>query len=283
MADEVPVWHRFLAGTASGVALVLVGHPLDTVKVQMQLSTGAAKPSLVAAVQRIVRSSGLRGFYRGFMPPLIFTGAINTVLWGLQYSFTDALARSGRGGGSTSRAMLSAVASGLVVSVLVTPMEGIKSRMQAAGGRSTGESSLTVLKRVLHEGGVRGLYKGWSATSLARMSNYAYFGANAAVTDAIRTPGESGWAKTRTSLLAGGTAGLCYWLAAFPWDTLKARMMLAEPPYPSLRAAAVAIYTDAGLAGFWRGFTPCALRAFPANAAAFTGFSLAMDFLHEMQ
>ena len=132
---------------------------------------------------------------------------------------------------------------------------------------------------------LQGLFRGWSATSLARMSNWAYFGGFAAATGALTDPGGGGddwWARTRTSLLAGGAAGICYWCAAFPWDTLKARMMLAEPPYASLRAAAVAVYADAGPGGFWRGFTPCALRAFPANAAAFTGFSLATDALQRL-
>ena len=286
----VPIWHRFVAGTASGVALVLVGHPLDTLKVKMQLATGASPPSLGAVLRTVLASEGLRGFYRGFLPPLLFTGGINTVLWGLQFSFTDALERSGNGGGAASRAMLAAIPSGLLVSVIVTPIEGIKTRMQAAaavaartnGGSPATEGTFQVISRVLREGGLRrGLFRGWSATALARMSNWAYFGGYAAATEALEGPPgsapSSGWAKTRTSLAAGGVAGLCYWAAAFPFDTLKARMMLTE--HASLRSTAAALYADAGLGGFWRGFTPCALRAFPANAAAFTGFSLAMDAL----
>lgn len=161
-STEIPVWHRFVAGTASGVALVLVGHPLDTLKVKMQLASGSAPPSLGTVLRSIVRTEGLRGFYRGFLPPLLFTGGINTVLWGLQFSFTDALARSERGGGPTTRAMLAAVASGLLVSVIVTPIEGIKTRMQAAAAASSGgakssssEGTLAVVRRVLREGGIR--------------------------------------------------------------------------------------------------------------------------------
>ena len=111
---------------------------------------------------------------------------------------------------------------------------------------------------------------------LARASNWAYFGGNAFFSSQIATPGETGWRATRTALLAGGSAGVCYWLAAFPFDTLKARMMLAKER-TSLRACAVELYASAGLRGFWRGFLPCVLRAFPANAAAFGGFQLAMS------
>ena len=94
-----------------------------------------------------------------------------------------------------------------------------------------------------------------------------------------------GWRATRTALLAGGFAGVCYWCVAFPWDVLKARMMTApeDRPFPSLRAAAEQLYAEAGWRGFWRGFLPCVLRAFPANAAAFGGFALAMDALKALE
>ncbi len=51
------------------------------------------------------------------------------------------------------------------------------------------------------------------------------------------------------------------------------------PTYAGIRGAARAIYTEAGLRGFWRGFAPCILRAFPANAACFVAFEIAMRLL----
>jgi len=43
--------------------------------------------------------------------------------------------------------------------------------------------------------------------------------------------------------------------------------------------AAWEIWRRAGLRGFFVGFAPCALRAMPANAAAFAGFEAAMSVL----
>jgi solute carrier family 25 carnitine/acylcarnitine transporter 20/29 len=307
------VWQRFLAGTASGVCLTLVGHPLDTVKVLMQVPrAGGAPPSFFEVVRRVALADGVRGFYRGFGPPLLLTGAVNTVLWGLQFSACDMLRARGLGGSETTRAMAAAVASGCVVSVLVTPVEGVKSRMQmraargaavAAGAGAAGASAagaaaaaagpelgaLAVLRETVRASGWRrGAFRGFQAVVLARASNWAYFGGNAFATEQLRDADparEVGWRATRTALLAGGVAGVCYWLAAFPFDALKARMMTAPEaaPFPSLRAAAEQLYAEAGWRGFWRGFTPCVLRAFPANAAAFGGFSVAMDALRALE
>ena len=44
MTTSPPVWKRFLAGTVSGAALVVVGHPLDTLRVALQVDvSGTAR------------------------------------------------------------------------------------------------------------------------------------------------------------------------------------------------------------------------------------------------
>ena len=73
-----------LAGCAAGVAITAVGHPLDTVKTRMQMSTekahGAmartpsrppyAAKSVMTFMQGILRKEGVMGFYRGASSPL---------------------------------------------------------------------------------------------------------------------------------------------------------------------------------------------------------------------
>jgi solute carrier family 25 carnitine/acylcarnitine transporter 20/29 len=274
-------WQRFLAGTASGIALVLVGHPLDTVRVRMQLG----ERSFLAAVASVSRAGGVRGFYAGMGPPLLFTGAINTVLWGLTFSCIDAMAAAGVGGGPTQRTVLASVPCGVAIALLVTPVEGIKSRMQArarAGGGGAG--ALATARAALAADGVaRGLWRGGAACALARGSNYAYFGASAAVLEALGPAPAGGWLRTRNALLSGAGAGVAYWCCALPFDTLKARMMACADglrPRPTLRATAAAVYAEGGLRAFWRGLAPALLRAVPTNAATFLTFDVAMGLLN---
>lgn len=49
--------------------------------------------------------------------------------------------------------------------------------------------------------------------------------------------------------------------------------------FPRWRDAAVAIWRRDGVRGFWRGFVPCFLRAFPANAVALMSFEGVMRAL----
>jgi len=67
------------AGGAGGACLVLVGHPLDTIKVRIQTMVvvpGQPPPfnGLVACAMKTIRSEGFLGLYRGMLAPL--TGVV---------------------------------------------------------------------------------------------------------------------------------------------------------------------------------------------------------------
>jgi solute carrier family 25 carnitine/acylcarnitine transporter 20/29 len=70
-------------------------------------------------------------------------------------------------------------------------------------------------------------------------------------------------------------------MVAYGFDIVKARMMVDENPKGFLKTTG-SIYSQFGLKGFTRGLTPCLIRAFPANAAAFFGFEVTMSALNNL-
>lgn len=72
------------------------------------------------------------------------------------------------------------------------------------------------------------------------------------------------------NFLSGGLGSLAFWGAAAPADNIKNRIMglPLEAPRASPVKLARHVYATEGLIGFYRGFVPCILRAFPANACA---------------
>ena len=120
------------------------------------------------------------------------------------------------------------------------------------------------------------------------MSNWAYFGSYAFIARDVGARIDGKGAAKRsftTSVLSGGLAGVCYWLSCYPMDVVKNRIQAAPdikpPQFDGMVGAFRTIYRAEGLRGFFVGFTPCALRAVPANAAAFTAFETAMRLLPE--
>lgn len=61
------------SGTVGGVAIVMVGHPFDTVKVRLQTqpSTSPIYSGTIDCVRKTAQWEGLRGFYKGVGSPLV--------------------------------------------------------------------------------------------------------------------------------------------------------------------------------------------------------------------
>jgi solute carrier family 25 (mitochondrial carnitine/acylcarnitine transporter), member 20/29 len=83
---------------------------------------------------------------------------------------------------------------------------------------------------------------------------------------------------------AGGLSAQTFWLASFPFDVVKQRVMTdsLDPQsrtYKSWKQAFTSVYKKDGLRGYYRGFVPCVLRAFPANAAALFMFERTLRVL----
>ena len=303
-----PAWaftRRFLAGYASGICLVLVGHPFDTIKVRLQ-TDGSGKARRFSGAWGCVKETflkeGVRGFYRGMAAPLVMTGTVNCLLFGMQFNFVAALEKIygiEEGKFCTAIAMQAAVLSGAIIPLVVTPMEGIKARLQVqyvderrlvASTATHYSGPLDCAKKVYRNLGLwNGIYRGNTLVMACRMSNWSYFGGYALANQYLvsnmsgkdNTDDKVG--RSIATLMAGSFAGVSYWLSCYPLDVLKARIQAAPdktpPKYPTIAAAARDVWATAGYRGFFAGFAPCALRAMPANAAAFAGFEAAMYLL----
>lgn len=96
----------------------------------------------------------------------------------------------------------------------------------------------------------------------------------------IKISFSSGLSPLKT-VFAGGMAGIFNWIVALPVDVAKSRFQTApEGKYRSLIDVYKELIKADGIRAFYKGFTPVILRAFPANAACFLGYEVAMQFLN---
>lgn len=170
-----------LAGTAAGVAISLVGHPFDTVKVLLQTSTRYS--GMMEAGKTIVKENGWLGFYQGVAAPLVGNGLYNAVQFAFFSRIRDALTDNGRND-TLARVGIAAGITGGIVAGVEGPQDLFKSQMQAqmssaAPGaplkyKSTGDCVRVVIK----ERGLMGVTQGLGAT-IARntvgVAAYFYF------------------------------------------------------------------------------------------------------------
>lgn len=80
-------------------------------------------------------------------------------------------------------------------------------------------------------------------------------------------------------VISGGCAGIAAWLPCYPQDVIKS-VIQSSPTKLSLLQAIKHIHNSSGYRGFFKGFGPTMLRAFPANAATFLGYELVTKTLN---
>ena len=178
---------------------------------------------------------------------------------------------------------IAGILAGCTVSFIAAPVEHIKARLQIQYAARKSErlysGPLDCLFKIYKHHGVRGVYHGLGSTLFFRSFFFFWWSSY----DVI-----SRWMHTHTSLSnpavnfwAGGLSAQIFWLTCYPSDFVKQRIM-TDPlggglgdgvrKYHRWTQAAVDVYREAGWKGFWRGFLPCFLRAFPANAMALLVF-----------
>jgi solute carrier family 25 carnitine/acylcarnitine transporter 20/29 len=296
--DDValPWWLDFAGGVAGGCAGIVVGHPLDTVKLRMQAGQFA---SPTAALTQTVRAEGVRGLYKGMLSPVLGNVPLQAILFGV---YGKALRALEGGSVSDTPSLTSVVAAGqiagLVQLVVMCPSEHCKILLQhqresagagatmSASGRRLYTGSIDCARDVLRKDGVRGLYKGM-ASCLVRdvgVCSYGmYYGVYEVVRQRFLTPDPTDPSRAvhpLATLAAGSACGLVSWSWCYPFDVIKSRIQ--SVPYstervtPFMRTAAE-IYRASGWRGFFVGYWVMAVRSIPANAVTFYGYEVTVS------
>jgi solute carrier family 25 carnitine/acylcarnitine transporter 20/29 len=176
---------------------------------------------------------------------------------------------------------------GWTVSFIAAPVEHVKARLQiqyaADKSKRLYSGPIDCLSKIYRGHGFRGVYHGLSATLLFRTffcfwwGTYDLFTRQLQQRTNLSTPAVNFW--------AGGLSAQIFWITSYPSDVIKQRIMTdplgPDRRFPRWRDAARTVYQETGWRGYWRGFVPCFLRAFPANAMALVAFEGVMRSLPE--
>eukprot|EP00903_Cladosiphon_okamuranus_P016166 g14919.t1 len=269
------------------MCLVLVGHPLDLIKVKLQ--TAGQYKGVADAAAKTLRSEGPRGFYRGVSAPLVgITPIFATCFWGYDMGLKLCRAASGKDADakmSLGEKMVAGAFSALPTTALMAPVERIKCLLQiqgekvAKGGKPQYSGMIDCARQLHAAGGFRSVFKGWEVTLMRDVpGSVAYFGVYEYLKEAFAK--EDGTVSSAGILSAGGFAGMATWAIAIPPDVIKSRWQTApEGTYSGLGDVLRTLLREEGAAALYRGVAPAMLRAFPANAACFFGVDIAKSIL----
>eukprot|EP00128_Syssomonas_multiformis_P006590 Colp12_sorted_trinity150504_noHs@31757 len=278
-----------VSGTFAGIAQVLTGQPFDTIKVRLQTqsTTNPLYSGVVDCFKKTVSQEGPLALYKGTMAPLVGIGACVSIQFGVLESSKRYFKKKTQDGILTyPQLFISGGLAGIANSFVASPVENIRIRMQIQGkGQQEYSSSFDCLKKVYRQYGITGVYKGLLATVVREAGGAAsYYTVYALLVRQLTGSPTKSAADLATwqVLMCGGLAGIMFWTPMFPADVIKSKMQadsFANPKYTGYMQCIRSTVAEEGLAGLYRGFSPCMMRAIPANAATFLAFETAMNFL----
>lgn len=271
---------------------VLVGHPLDLIKVRMQ--TGNASGSVVTLLGTIFRAEGMAGLYRGVSAPLVAVSPIYALsFWGYDMGKrtvnlweVNVMKKAPIEEFTLTQVCIAGGLSAFPATVAMAPMERVKCLLQVqqvSSGPPKYAGMMDCAGQVLRQGGIRSLFKGFFATLLRDgPGSVAWFGVYELSKRAfMKMQGvENGKLSPASVLCAGGFAGMACWGVAIPPDVLKSRYQTApEGTYRGLFHVYQDLMAKEGAGALFAGIRPAMIRAFPANAACFFGMELSREML----
>jgi len=278
------VFFKFFNGCVSGCAAVSCTHPLDVMKVRMQLSGegGAAQvqgKSVFATAQKLIAEGGARQLYAGLSAALLRQVFYGSSRLGL-FSASSEYAQSRNNGKALPFYQKTGLAlgSGGIAAIIGTPFDLALVRMAADGRlpaaeRQNYKSAFDAVSRVSRADGLLGLWSGCQPTviracffNMGQLATYAQFKeglVSQGLPDAVGT-----------HLVAAFGSGFTATVVSLPFDITKTRLQQVRSTSAATDAAAPVVYKGMldcfsktvkaeGVMALWKGFVPAFVRTGP--------------------
>jgi solute carrier family 25 (mitochondrial carnitine/acylcarnitine transporter), member 20/29 len=274
----------------------------------MQTTDSTRFSGPLQCVLQTIRNEGVRGLYKGATPPLVGWMFMDSIMLGSLSVYRRLLAQHVFVAPTTPVSTttttnrnpiahlpsyghgIAGMMAGATVSFVAAPVEHIKARLQIQYSANKSErlysGPIDCLRKVYGSHGIRGIYKGLFATLLFRSFFFCWWGSYDIFTRLFRD--KTSLSAPAINFWAGGLSAQVFWLTSYPSDVVKQRIMTdplggklgdGTPRFRTWWDAASCVYKEGGAKGYWRGFVPCFLRAFPANAMALVAFEGVMRAL----
>ena len=208
--------------------------------------------------------NGFRSLYHGVHIPLITAGIMQSINFGVYDSWRRYWIREYPGGMShLTSVFLGGYCSGLVTSIISTPIQLLKTQLQTHRNLRVRD---ILMRDVYHTGRWRILYRGLAITATADAFGrgiylYSYEAAKATFAEFTQEP-----PSLYTKILSASFAGVSSWFIMFPVDTLKTLVQSTYDGPSAMQHLKVILRSGRARAILYRGCLYAVIRAAPVAA-----------------
>jgi solute carrier family 25 carnitine/acylcarnitine transporter 20/29 len=241
-------------------------------------------------------TEGMRGLYKGVLPPVLAQGAINAIVFGVEglaHRFLQTRLRE-EPSKEVKIGFLAGMVGGFVQSFVCAPVELVKLITQhtAVGEHSVYRGNWETLRLVYRRGGVRGCYQGFWVTAVRDTPAFAvyfasYYGLMNCFARRKGVSREELGQQLVYPFFCGGLTGMITWTINYPVDLVKTRIQLdgadGKPrQYSSSWDCFAKAWREGGVRLLYRGLVPCYVRAFTNNSCLFVAVEMSKRGFHRL-
>ena len=282
----------------------IAGHPVDTIKVRMQMAERSTKQGVIRTMYNIIKQEGIMPFYRGVFPPTAVKSFTTMVFFTTNNYLKDNIIAHKRRKYiqnnepvpdkiilSLWETFVSAAFCGFLLFPFISTGEFIKIQLQ--NDRTMADrpgkyrnmihcTAILLRQRQLHRGMVCTAFRlipGWGFYLLIYDAFNRYYDSQAVLGNNETLGSLSVSVRV---LISGSMAGCIAWFLSYPmdyiktniqahtilkWNYLHTKQKIAKPP--RIRDVVGITMERYGVRGFFRGLSPCLIRAVPVNMTQF--------------
>lgn len=266
-------WKEGLIGLGVGVLYgttnVMVGHPFDTIKTKMQAQRGFETQGMFRSFAKTFTEQGMRGLYRGCIPPLMGSGMYRSAQFAVFesiYTYMDTPFGKYEFPGTAglqARVLAGGIGASTVRAIIETPLEYAKVRRQTQQSWQ--------LRHVY-----RGLGVTWCRT-VGLMTTYFI------ILDSLRRNNPDLFKIPVVGpFLISGTAATLGWWVVWPLEYMKSQVQGSYgKDMPVWKRMRLVLKERGGFFGLYRGIVPGTIRSFLANGVSMIVMSTAQRMVSE--
>jgi len=270
----------FASGFISSAVGKYVSHPLDTIKMRIQIS--GTKQPLNYHFTNIITNEGFGGFFKGAVSPVLGTAPIMATLFASNDFAKRNLAQTQLP--VFWKEFLPGCWAGFSTLLFVIPTDLIKIKKQGVHNRVVSYSE--VLKTILEIDGILGLYRGFWISFIRFVPQYGIhfysyeklkqaFGTSATCPPSTST---SPMYINFTKMISGGVAGQICCLIGYPVDVVRT-YILYHPEHRSITKTIMYLYQNYGVGYFHRGWSVAMGKSFVNGAVTFSLYEVINAYL----
>lgn len=276
-AASIGLAERAALGAAGGIGASFFCHPLDVIRVQMQV---AQYSGTVDAAVSIFKKGGIGGIYAGLSAAWLRQVTYGSGRLGI-YSYLldrDKRSRPANEQPSFLVKLWYGTVAGCLGAAVGSPAElalvrmGADSSIADPAKRRGYANSIDCVIRVAREEGLGALYTGATPTVLrAGMLNSTLLAITSQLKPLIAE--KTGWGETdvKNMFVATTVASLFSTLSSQPFDVVKSRVQQASKgEYAGMLDCARRSFAKEGVTVFWKGFTPAFVKLAPFSIISLT-------------